>query len=201
MSWTVPVYYQQVVSYSSIWPGVGLGQSKSAQLLQAGTEQDYLGLTQGQENYAWWQVYPQDHAQNIAANMYIQAFDQMYVHVGYSGGKFVAHIDDESSTDSVWISENLSGPPDLGHADWVLERTEENCQFPQLFDFNAVELGGDYATGSNGQWVALGSWPSHWYTWMQDDSGTGLAHPDAIYDGDNFNVIWTAFGETDPGNC
>jgi len=190
--------------YSSIWPGIGYGQSSSSALLQAGSEQDvtweyvlHYGYKAFPTYYLWWEAYPFNAQQQV--NIGVSPNDVIFVNVAYYGNN-TAHYYIENDTTGATTSFNVSfsGGFSGQHAEWIVERTEENGQYPPLTNFTNMNFS-DANAEQNGTWQSVGQW-SHFFYFMQDpynDDGEQLnAYPGSI-SGSGFPVYWQNYGDWD----
>jgi len=205
MTWTVPSVTEpgNLTVVSSIWPGLGTGNSSGDLLIQAGTEQDgalYLGSIVRKSYSTWWEAYPANKSQGL--NIAISPGDTFYVQVGKTASN-VAYYYLANETSGAWTSftKSFAGSTILGkQADWIVERTKAcgvSCTFPSLNNFGRESLG--TAQGYSGSsWFPLSSLTRNTFT-MYDKAGTELAYPTAIgTGGTTFNVQWLNYGNTDP---
>jgi Peptidase A4 family len=120
--------------YSSSWVGIGDGSSSSDQLIQAGSESDWLGSS-GTRYYLWIQIYPYLTDQDIVYFAFgaPNAGDLISAHVAYASSKATFHVVDETTDFNYDVSENLSLSTSAD-AEWIYERTAQNNKFPYLAD-------------------------------------------------------------------
>lgn len=193
-TWVVPlgVGDNGTWAYSSSWPGLGLGNSASRPLIQAGTESDGNDWA-GANYYFWWEVYPiLPYQKKIGTEP--KHGDTVSVSVTASTTKATFQISDLSAGFSQTYSYTGSWTLD-GHAEWILERTTINGHIPWLSDSpttfrNAVASGSGF--GSTG----VGNLPHYFYNmWTCDLTTKMLAYPGPIgSDAKSFTAYWLAFG-------
>lgn len=181
-------------TYSSSWPGVGLGNSRGYPLAQAGSESDNLGP--GRSNYyLWWEVFPlQLYQQRIGVT--VNPGETLYMHATLHTNVATVHIVDYDL--GVDLHYDFSGTfKDDGHAEWIYERTGQNGGLPPLANAPPVFTGVQAAT--QGKFQSLGSLP-HFNYIMADCYGSTLAYPGNISnDGLSFREIFQTYGPG--GNC
>lgn len=204
-------------AYSSVWPGLGLGNSDSAQLFQAGSEQDSTWLYVlhvGEKqyfNYAlWWEItaydggmYPRQQGVGFGAS----PGQTVFVNVSYDTSTGQAHFYIKNDSTGQVDSFNVNAPGTFGgkHAEWIYERTEENGNYPQLAKLTSALTLTDANAEINGTWQGVGNWPHYWinmYDYHLDDSTEYInASPTSINSaGNSFGFTWNHYGDVDAPN-
>ena len=134
--WNIPAVHDSGSRsyYSSTWVGIGDGSSPSDQLIQAGSESDWLGGS-GTRYFLWIQIYPYLTYQDIIyyAAGAPNAGDLISAHVKYASSTVTFHVVDEATGFNYDVSENLSLSTSAD-AEWIYERTAQNKKFPYLAD-------------------------------------------------------------------
>ena len=204
--WTVPSASSPCDTnvYSSIWPGIGSGQSSSSTLLQAGSEQDitweyvqHYGYKSFPTYYLWWEAYPYNAQQQI--NIGVNPSNNIFVNVAYYGNN-TAHYYVKNNTTGTTTSFNISfsGGFTGYNAEWITERTEENGSYPPLTNFSQMNFS-DANAAQGSTWKGVGQW-SHYFSVMQDpfndDTEQVDAYPGAI-SGNGFPIYWSHYGDWD----
>ncbi|HJP80143.1 MAG TPA: G1 family glutamic endopeptidase [Pseudonocardiaceae bacterium] len=118
VTWTVPtVSSSSGDTYGSDW--VGIDGDGNQDLIQTGTEQDYVG---GQAQYgAWWEILPA--AETPIPNMTISAGDSMTGSVAKdSGSSWKITLTDNTTGQSFTTTQNYSGPG--GSVEYIEESPE-----------------------------------------------------------------------------
>jgi len=186
-TWVVPRASGGSGAYSSMWVGVGLGQSAKFPLVQAGSESDGTGGT-----YAWLEIYPQE-AEIPLPDMNVHPGDTLAVHVtfGLRGGSAAFHIVNKTRGIDRHYYQNIANTFPDGHAEFIAERPTVNGSLPSLANFGRATFTGAQVAAA-GHWNGVGA-ASHTYNWMVGYSGRTLASPGAISSNHlNFPVTWTA---------
>jgi hypothetical protein len=173
--------------YSSSWVGVGLGQSSGTELMQAGTESDYVSGKQ--QNYMWYELFPRD-AQFPQIN--VSPGDVVGAHISYSPSGPTIHMWDTNKHYNPTFKVGFSGADD-GHAEWIYERTTINNGLPYLADapptFSSVQA----STGSG--WTSLAA-ANDVAMLMYNCSGTTeMANPEAIQGSGSFTAHFFNHGD------
>ncbi len=151
--WTVPAVHLpagQQIAVMSIWPGIGPGTSKNAQLLQAGTAQSLCSQANNcglPKTTAWFEAYPQESQENIT-NLPVEPGQAMGVIVTWKPAKKqvlfdVCNFDLGSQGTCAEVRQTIAGAAGTG-AEWILERSTlcegSNCFFPSLAKFGSVSF-------------------------------------------------------------
>ena len=215
MDWTVPAPQAMANStvVSSIWPGIGSGDSTEDTLIQAGTGQDnacYVGCYFYANVYDFWlELYPQQ-SQVIVDNMAVYPGDAVAVLIQYDPATQTANFlfTDFTQKTGGSVSETVTGtdPGSGSQAEWILERTEVNGSLTQLGNFGTLNVTGAEAyegtTAANAQ-----AYPADDPTVdpsedaMHDCAGQQLEQSSPITGGTAFSISWLAFGTYDPVGC
>jgi hypothetical protein len=186
-TWKVPKASGGSGAYSSMWVGVGLGNSARYPLVQAGSESDGNGHT-----YAWLEIYPQE-AEIPLPEMNVHPGDTLAVHVtfGAGGGTAAFHLVNKTRNIDRHYGQNYAGTYPDGHAEFIAERPCIGGVLPNLANFGkATFTGAQVAAG--GHWYPVGT-ASHYYYSMVGYSGRTMAVPGAISSNHlNFPVTWKA---------
>jgi Peptidase A4 family len=173
--------------YSSSWVGVGLGQSSGTELMQAGTESDYVNGKQ--QNYLWYELFPLD-AQFPQIN--VSPGDVVGVHVSYGRGGPTFHIWDTNKGYNTTFTFGFAGADD-GHAEWIYERTSINNELPYLADapptFSSVQA----STGSG--WTTLSAANDVAINMYNCPGTTEMAYPQPIQGTGTFTGHFLSHGD------
>lgn len=211
MDWTVPSVTAAPDSggVSSIWPGVGSGDTSQDQLVQAGTEQDVqCSATCTPEYYAWYEIFPKE-SQQVVDNLVLSPGDEVSALVFYDSTGAEFFFSDFTTEDGFDITESLDeGTSSGSQAEWIVERTSVGATHPPLADFDVASITNpDTETGSSYDDPALENYfasapeLNSGSIWMYNDCSftTLLANPSEFTDdlGD-FSVAWDAAGQTEP---
>jgi Peptidase A4 family len=190
--WTLP-YANGVTGtsdYSCAWVGIGLGDSSSFPLMQAGTESDYLGGTL--QYYLWYEVYPD--TAKVHTDAAVEPGDNVGVHVTYttSGPEF--HLWDTTRNFNQDLKVSGSWDND-GHAEWIYERTTFDGVINYLADappsFTEAQ-----AVITGGGWTPLGDLPATAIDMYNCPETQELAYPGAISSsGYNFTEHYLHHGD------
>lgn len=159
MNWVVPTATAtpDTTRTSSIWPGVGSGDSTSDTLVQAGTEQDdqCIGDVCDPAYYAWFELYPQEYQQKIS-DLVISPGDSMTAIVEYTPDATTPAADfevwDNTTGQAYDIEQDITGtnPESGATAEWIVERSAIGDVYPQLTDFGVAQIDDAYAfTGTD----------------------------------------------------
>lgn len=208
--WHIPRAHDisdSVHRFSSQWVGLGSGGSKSAPLIQAGSDADTTGT--GSNNYdIWWEVYPYNASQLNRTEVW---GDHIYVHVTQSHGAARIHlVDTTAKFDHTYTYKRSTIPSTSPQAEWILERTEvteDRPRIQELTKIDPVKFTSAYASG-NVRSTSVGRLPHrydtmHMYTTATSCTlGRQLAHPGSISsDGTYFSVYYDYHGLPDRTNC
>lgn len=217
-NWTIPTVVEpsNLTVVSSIWPGLGTGNSTADSLVQTGSEQDgacELGcLAHKTSYYFWWEVYPQFSQQEIQTMVatpgdYVGANVQV---IQTSAGPLAYMEVCDVTTGNNCFSIEYAFNPGEGtgsQAEWIVERTEScgvtgNCNYPSLNNFNyEVITNAANIDTSNNQftWVANDPYLSY-YNMYSCNGGQTLLADTALPSSTNpgtFQVNWVNYGTTD----
>lgn len=226
MGWTVPkvVEPSDKTVVSSIWPGIGTGNSQSDPLIQVGTEQDgacELGCTTHQTTYSvWYEIFPQE-PQQVNPLMPLHAGDEVFAYVGYNSdtpGQADFLFVNQTTGDAFDLSQQISGSKALSGStiEWITERTEScgitgNCTYPSLNNFGTLNFTSDTGDVNSGH-----SWPASQITTanpytsqaesidMTSCAGALLADTGPLTNAGgtwSYTTTWRAYGPTDPEQC
>jgi hypothetical protein len=173
--------------YSSSWVGVGLGQNSRTELMQAGTESDYVNGKQ--QNYIWYELFPLN-AQ--LPQISVSPGDVVGVHIAYSPSGPTFHIWDTNKHYNQNIKFGFSGADD-GHAEWIYERTSINGSIPYLADapptFSSVQA----STGSG--WKTLSAANDVDVIMYNCSGNTEIAYPEKIQGSGSFTAHFLSHGD------
>ncbi len=116
-SWTVPTVtapaHRRKAQYSSTW--VGIDGYDNQDLIQAGTEQDWIS---GVASYqAWWEILPKP--ETTITTMTVQPGDVMNVSITQGSPDWTITVTDTTSGQSFTTNPSYSGP--LSSAEWIQE--------------------------------------------------------------------------------
>ena len=192
--WTVPTVTDTPDvtenKYSSIWPGIG-ADNGSGELLQDGTEQDYLcaqasGSTCAEPEvsyYFWLQMYPAEDEETVG-NLNASPGDSVATEVVYTASSAAVEflMCDYTENSCVEGTQTTPAAPE-GTVEWIL-----GSDLP-LADFGTATLtdnGVDDATHTNVGPATVGAAVANMY----DSSGKELASTGSIDSSDEFTVSW-----------
>ena len=183
--WVVPYASGGSGTDSSHWVGVGLGDSSTYPVVQAGS--DSPGWNVG--SYGWVEVYPQQH-QVVLSQLYSIQGDLMMAHVRFTSNLATFHVVDETLGVEYQFSEGFSGIKPDGHAEFIVERPANSSGVHYcLANFGSVRFTSAQAAAPNFGWHSIGALP-HYYLWMQNGTHR-LAYPGPIDStGYAFSAIW-----------
>ena len=143
-SWTVPVLEQGITGSSSTW--VGIDGATTADLIQAGTEQDWT--VSGPLYYAWYELLP-----GTAVDLGpVKPGDRVSANIEETAtGKWTISITDSTSGSS-WTEQVRYNAPG-GSAEWVVEAPSAGSTgaVEPLAAFGSVSFSALSATGPNTQ--------------------------------------------------
>jgi hypothetical protein len=194
-------------SYSSMWVGIGgftdNNHTSTNGLFQIGTEQDYAGG--GENYYPWYEVLGKNSQGGTNGQVVINKFqiypnDQMYGYVDYypSSGEIEFYLDDATrNTYTHFPVTGYSANWDGYSAEWILERTEEDGEYPSLAKVDNVTFTDAEAAANGNPFYAMTDYTSH-ATLMYDLEGTTLAYlKNGITSSTSFTDNWQNYGTTD----
>ena len=200
-------------AYSSIWPGLGQGYSNSAQLFQAGSEQDstwqyvlHYGYKQYLSYTLWWEItavgggmYPYQQGSSVG----VSPGQTVFVNVSYDTGTGTAHFYIKNDSTGSVQSFDVSAPGTFGgqHAEWIFERTSINNTLPLLAQPTSAINITDANVEVGSSWAGVGEWPRttvNMYDLGVDDAESMDAQPAAINSAGNaFGVAWKSYGDVE----
>lgn len=214
MGWTVPAVTSPPDSggTSSIWPGVGTGDSPEDSLVQLGTEQDSSCATTtcNATYYAWWEIYPQEIQQKFS-DLEISPGDTISAVVEYLPGTSPSALFDiyNLTTDEAYeVEQQIEGDAagSGSSVEWIAERTQFGSAYPPLADFGNLDIGHAFSeVGQNlddpnldGYFASDAALDSD-DLWMWNCAeNTLLANPtEFTSDIGDFSISWDAAGTTD----
>jgi len=186
--WIVPSVNNQFESftgYMSEW--VGLDGDGTDDLIQDGTEQDWIGGTAGY--YAWIEFFPQPELEISSFPVSPGDVIQAYSWETESGGVVTGHY--FLSNLNTKISGSTSLPIPKGtkfygkSAEWIVERTEVNGSFTSPIPFFAGSfMGGAYAFRNSS--TAIPYWNQANQNITMEQSGTKLSQVGSL----SSNSMW-----------
>jgi hypothetical protein len=175
--------------YSSSWVGVGLGDSSGTELMQAGTESDYVNGKQ--VNYLWYELFPRD-AQFPQIN--VSPGDVVGAHISYAESGPTIHIWDSNKNYNKTFKVGFSGADD-GHAEWIYERTSVNGELPYLADAPPTFSSAQASTGSG--WTTLSAANDVGLLMYNCAVTTEMAGPEPIQGSGSFTAHFFSKGDND----
>lgn len=154
LQWVIPKVNERsdLTVVSSIWPGLGSGNSVADSLVQLGTEQDgacELGcLTHSTSYYLWYEAHPEESQQQIS--MTANPGDDVIVQASYNTNGQVAtfYFEDFTTHQTMTVQQTLAAYESTGsQTEYIVERTEScgisgSCTYPSLMNFGTKELTG-----------------------------------------------------------
>lgn len=192
----VPQAPSNSCAYSSQWVGIGQGYNSTYPLVQAGSEDDACFNRANSSIYLWWEEVSNTNGSSQQAVTPARAGDIIFVFIDVPNncGTPIMTVDDETSG----FSGNFAGGSRAcsdGTAEWILERTEETGNYPQLANA-AVTFTDASLTGPGVNNGALGDQPHYWRNmWnCRGDAHAQLAAPGPISGGRDFTDYWQGYG-------
>ena len=193
-------------TYSSIWPGIGSGNSPTSQLIQAGTEEDvtweyvqHVGYEAFPNYYLWWEIFPSYQYQQTV-NIGVSPGNQIFVNCSYASGEAHFYIENESTGNYTSFNVSMSGY-DGSQAEWIVERSEHGGYYPELSHFSSAVTFTDANAEIGSTWSGVGNWAHYYdtmYDYRGDDSEQTDAFPGSINSaGNSFPVNWSHYGDQD----
>jgi hypothetical protein len=140
-SWVVPaVAKTKHATYSSTWAGID--GFKNADLIQAGTEQDYY---RGHAHYfAWWEILP---AAETRVSLSVNAGDHVSVSIARgSSGTWTITLTDARSG-SFTTTQSYAGPG--ASAEWIQEAPTVNGRVATLAKYGSATVDSGTANGAS----------------------------------------------------
>jgi hypothetical protein len=220
MEWNVPLVNEpsNLTVVSSVWPGIGTGDSDDDTLVQAGTEQDGICVLEcvahTTDYYFWLELFPQESQEEIT-NLTANPRDNVAAIVEYNPAATQAffQLDDFTTGQGVYAYQDVSGSPvgSGSQVEWILERTSEHnglgdAIWPSLDDYGvegitnaAAASGPDWSdvTTDDANSSAVDATPWDIY----DCAGLQLDQTDAFNSSTAFDLSWLNYGPTDPVGC
>jgi len=205
--WTVPAVREPSTKtvVSSIWPGIGTGNSKTDSLIQAGSEQDgacELGCTYHKTSYYYWiEIFPQESQQEIT-NLAAHQGDDASAQVSYTASNHTGTFEvcDYTENSCVQGSQAIqSGGASGSGAEWILERTEScgaSCTFPSLNNFGTETIYNADAVLQGAIKTIPQTGATAWDMWNCAYT-TQLDRTNGLSSGTAFSITWLAFGSSD----
>lgn len=206
--WNVPAVREpsNKTVVSSIWPGIGTGNSKTDSLIQAGSEQDgacELGCTTHKTSYYYWiEIYPQESEQQIT-NLSAHPGDNVQTTVGYKASTHTATFVVCDNTQGICAQGSQpiqSGGSSGSYAEWILERTEAcgvHCNYPSLNDFGTETMKTNQASIGSTAYSVRQLGPTGIDMWNCAKSQQ-LDRTGAIDSSDlNFPITWLNYGPSE----
>lgn len=170
-TWVVPT--ATGFGLSSHWVGVGLGQSKTYPLVQAGEDSPAL-----QSPYGWVETwYPgTPNGEQFVPGLTGIGGHTLGVHVHFgTDGSVSLHLVDESTGRNYYPSaQTYSGMKDDGHAEVITE--DPDAQSEPLANFGEVIFTGCQAASTTSGWKVFDAFDDYTIT-MTDDSNNVMANP------------------------
>lgn len=191
--WTVPnvTWSAGGTNYSSIW--TGLGGWGNTHLVQTGTESDQ---TKGdsQVNYFWWEILPAN--QTKVTNFPIHNGDKVGSSTYFHNYVATFVMCDYTTNQCLDVDKNETAYTPGATADFIVERTEVNGNYPVLADFGTLNF-------TNAQYeTTAGSLhnPAHggYSIDMYDVNSLHLAHTQPA-SGEDITVVWKHGGAVSKG--
>lgn len=174
--------------YSSSWVGVGLGQSSQYQLMQAGTESDYVN---GANRYSlWYELFPLE-AEVVLSNA-VQPGDVVGAHIKYTTAGPNFHVWD--TTKGLNYSFSVSGSwSNDGHVEWVYERPSIGGKLPYFASAPPTFTSAQAVTG--GAWKTLSAASDVAISMYTCNGQTQMAYPQAIQGTSTFTGHFLSHGD------
>lgn len=195
--WTVPSVSGQT-GYSSVWPGIGDGDNGDY-LVQAGTEQDASLPPFGNANYYfWYEVLPNDPNQKVLDKYSPAPGDVVDIEINHDPtARTATFIICDASQNKCFspMNEPVGGQESKSGVDWVVERTEEDGQYPRLANFGQVHWADAYQVYKGN--VQTVNETANYYKLNMDNCSFNqrLANTSALgSDGQTFYDQWVNYG-------
>jgi peptidase A4-like protein len=221
MEWVVPDAansYPNTVS-TSIWPGIGTGDSTADTLVQAGTESDgQLVVDEGGNpvgyntaHYFWFELFPQEAEQEIT-NLTATPGDDVSALAEYDPETALAYFElaDYTTGQGVYAYQQVTGSVvgSSSRAEWIAERPTYcfiGCNLLPLTNFGDLRIYGAQAA-KGVLWSTPVTYPYVGQVnpdaWVMTDCGrTVLAQPGSIIDTTDFIDHWRNYGSFDGNPC
>jgi len=180
--------------YSSTWVGLGDGYGPYDELIQAGSESDWIGGV-GSSYYLWYEFFPEAGQTTIYGPFQEpKPGDLIYVHVHYAGGKVSFHIEDETTGFNWHPPAKAVSFSSVGDAEWIYERTEKFGGLPYLANAQTTFAYSEAANSSG--WHPLISLPLYDYSMWSCSPSRRMAYASAI-DGSSFHSTFENAGDND----
>jgi hypothetical protein len=221
MEWVVPDgddSFPNPVS-TSIWPGIGTGESTADTLVQAGTHSDGQPVFDEDGNlagydtsyYFWLELYPQESEQQIT-NLDVGPGDDVSALAEYdpATGQAYFELANYTTGEGVYAYQEVTGGV-VGtgsQSEWVAERPAyclDECGLQSLSNFGDMRIYAAQAAKGD-TWSDPVTFPyvgdvnpDAWE--MRDCGGTLLAQPDEIIDNTDFVDHWQDYGSFDTLPC
>jgi hypothetical protein len=201
--WTVPSVGTNTTdsAFSSIWPGLGDGNTDGDILVQAGTEQDAgvspeIGGTSTQVDYAWYEIVPIENQIKLKG-FTISPGNVVFFSVSHtgSGQALIDAYNSSGNQSSVFYVTWGTKYTLQGDAEWIVERTEESGYYPQLALFGTVTISDAEAVDGAGAQNGVGNFHRDFY-WMTNcaDNEYLAKTGDIDSSGTSFPVNWENYG-------
>lgn len=183
---------------SSIWPGIGDGNTKGTDLIQTGTEQD-VSTSNTASYYFWYETWPKP--QQLVTNLAAHPGDYVAVSASYGtlAPGYATFVVCDVTQNTCFDTSELANPPD-NYAEWIAERTSYcnagDYWFPALTSFANMQFTNGYydlsGTGNPEYTISQGS-PAQ--DIMTDVKNNTLATPGSLdSSGTSFPVVWNDYG-------
>ena len=165
MAWTVPTANSPGPAelHSSIWPGIGSGDSSSSALIQDGTDQNAFCNTAGctRDYDFWYEVYPAE-SSKVVSGLSVHAGDKVQTSVIYdpSNHSVLFFFVNATTQKGLSITQSVSGlgdKVDQSQVEWIAERPSISGQYTALTDFGTMTFSQvQYMDSSYSDWVPGG---------------------------------------------
>ncbi|WAH36940.1 G1 family glutamic endopeptidase [Alicyclobacillus dauci] len=184
--WTVPTVQKTTKSsYSSTW--IGIDGYNNSDLIQTGTEQDYVG---GRAQYdAWWEILPA--AETVITNMAVYPGDHMSAAIHNNGnGTWKITLNDLTQNETFSTTQSYSGP--ATSAEWIQEAPEINGRIATLAHYGETTMDPGTVNGANPGLTASDG------GYMVQNNATVSVPSNPDSDTDGFNVAYGSAQPTPP---
>jgi hypothetical protein len=165
MAWTVPTANAPAPAeyHSSIWPGIGSGDSSSKALIQNGTDSDaYCNAAGCTRHYEfWYEVYPAEHSKTVSG-LSVHAGDKVQTSVIYdpSNKSVLFFFVNATTAKGLSITQSLpalGNSVDQSQVEWIVERPSLSGTLTALTNFGTLTLSQtQYMDSSYPDWVPGG---------------------------------------------
>lgn len=147
-SWTVPTVFAPTkhprkAYFSSTWVGIDGFNLHDDNLIQAGTEQDWIGGSA--QYYSWWEILPND--ETAIPSIAVNPGDVMTVSITQGTPLWTITVTDTTNGQSFTTAQKYSAP--MTSAEWIQEAPTVGYRVAPLADDGTVDFDHCLANGVN----------------------------------------------------